>query len=121
MAATFADSRCRGSFLFCDCRITRLAHHIGTLCQTENIEDQGYAAIAEDCGPGICIDTFDVFTERLDHNLLSVADRIYHQAELAVFRLQYHDVYALSLRDLLFNDRQQIDDLGGKTLCPGKL
>ena len=70
--------------------LTRFGQHPGTLADAQHVEDQSHAAIAHDRRAGVHGEPLQLLAQGLDHDFLGVVDAVYDQAELPVFRLQYH-------------------------------
>ena len=72
--------------------VARLDENAGLLSDPDDVEDQGYAPIAHDCGSRIDGQPFQLFSQRFDDNLLRIVDAVDNQTELTVLRLQDHDI-----------------------------
>jgi hypothetical protein len=98
--------------------LMEFGYHPGALADTEDIEDEGDAAIAHNGGAGVDSEPLQLFTQGLHHDFLSVVDAVHHQSELAVFRLQDHYADGLGLAGRLEpEDLIQVGD-GQKTPAP---
>ena len=66
--------------------------HAGSLRQAEHVEHQGDSAIAHDRRAGEDRDSLELLLQRLDDDLLGIANRVDDQSERAIVGLQHHDV-----------------------------
>ena len=87
----------------------------GLLREPHDVQDEGHSPIAHDGGAGEHVDALQLFPERLDDDLLGVADRIDNQSELPAIRVEHDDAddaVAGSTLDAQFavqgDDRQQV-------------
>jgi len=66
--------------------------HGGFLRQAQYIQNQSTLPIAHDGGAGKAGDPFQLFSQRLDHDLFGIVDIIHYQAEGPAIGLQHHDI-----------------------------
>ena len=78
----------------------QLADHAGHLRQAQHVEDEGHTSVAHNGGAGEAGHRLQLLGKRFDHDLFSVINLVDHQPELAVARLQHHDVHRFRSRSV---------------------